>query len=52
MLPFYRRRFCRGSPLAVTIEGASTLVDRISANSGQFGGARGSDGRNRGLVGR
>ena len=52
MLTFRRRGFCQGSPLALTIEGASTLGDRISATSGQFGGARSSGGRNRGFVGR
>jgi hypothetical protein len=41
VLTFRRRSFCRGSPLAFTIEGASTLGDRISATSGQFGAALG-----------
>ena len=50
MLTFRRRGFCRGSPLALTIESASTLGDRIRATSGQFAGARGSRGRNRGFV--
>jgi hypothetical protein len=41
VLTFRRRSFCRGSPIALTIEGASTLGDRVSGAAGEFHRANG-----------